>query len=163
MKLRALVAGIAGSIAISSAALAADPIFIAPPPPMAVAPVGFDWAGPYVGGGFFFPSLPTVQLGLNMVRGNLIFGLEGMAGKVLSPGGPFLVGGAARAGFLIGSADRFAVYGTAVALYYIGSGGGIAFGAGSALGLGQRASAFAELYLLGGTGIRAGVNFQLGN
>jgi hypothetical protein len=167
MKLRSIVAGMAGSVAISTGALAADPIFIAPPPPppMVVAPAGFDWSGPYAGAAVLIPGFAVEgHFGVNFVRGSLLFGIEGLAGFVVGGGGAFIFGGSAKAGFLLGPTQRIAVYATALAAFTGGT--SVVVGGGVAFGLGDRLSVFGEgLYNIAATagGIRAGVNFHFGN
>ena len=165
MKLKALIAGIAGSFAISTAAIAADPIFIAPPPPppMVVAPAGFDWSGPYAGAGVLYLGALGFggQAGFNLVRGNTVFGGEVW---IAFNGGDAIAGAVGKIGFTLGATDRILVYAS----------GGIAtdFGAfafvvapGVAFGLGDRLSLFAEAVIIIGesTGFRGGVNFHFGN
>ena len=177
MKLKALIAGIAGSFAISTAAMAADPIFIPPPasPPPMVAPVGFDWSGPYAGANVFFSTIAPGyaiggQFGVNFARGNMVFGIEGVA--FYSPTGTqFSIGGMGKAGFGLGATDRALIYGTAGAFYQFGAPNPFVFlfGGGVALGLGNSVSLFAEGLAAATSGtvfccfIRAGVNFHFGN
>jgi hypothetical protein len=165
MKLKALIAGVAGSFAISTAAIAADPIFIAPPPPppMVVAPAGFDWSGPYAGAGILYAGALGFggQAGFNLVRGNAVFGGEVW---IAFNGGDAIAGAVGKIGFTLGATDRILAYAS----------GGIAtdFGAfafvvaaGSAIALSDRLSLFAEGLLIIGetTALRAGVNFHFGN
>lgn len=171
MKFKALVIGALGAIGISTAATAADvaPIVIPAPPPVVVpapTPV-FDWSGFYVGASAWMPGLaPGLQAGFNMVRGNLVIGVEGN----VIPIGLLAVGAAARVGVALGAEDRILPYVRLKAMYPIGAPFVLLAGdVGVEVGIGRRMSIFAEAGILGaiGTGggccgpdLRAGLNFH---
>lgn len=173
MKLKALIAGIAGAAMFGSAAMAADIQVIVPPaPPVVVVPPppAFDWSGLYVGVGVAGPFqglLPDAHVGFNIVRGNFLFGVEGRVGTIGFQA--LTLGGAARAGVLLGQQDRLLAYGSISALYIpagpvllVGGNAGVEFG------IGERLSVFGEAGIYGSPGngccglmFRGGVNFHL--
>lgn len=171
---RKLAAGLAAVMLSASAAMAADPIFIPPPPappPMAPLPVAYDWSGPYVGAHLVYPfGAPFVvfggQGGFNIQRGNLVFGFEGRGGIVP---GAFFVGAGGRAGVALGARGNVLVYGKAAGVYFSGPSVFLyVFGGGAEVGIGDRLSIFADVNLVGGGGccgygVTAGVNFHFGN
>jgi opacity protein-like surface antigen len=185
MKLKALVAGIAGSFAISTAAMAADPIFIpppAPPPPMVVAPTGFDWNRFYVGvqAGAWLELGPIAFYSL---RAALVAGRNVQVGERLVLGGEIVLGaydftpppvffevyGLGRAGFLV--TDRALLYAAAGAGYDFGGAGAWAMllGGGAEFALNDRMTLRTEAlaYRLFGDpftflSVTGGVSFYLG-
>lgn len=180
MKLKALIAGIAGSFVISTAAIAADPIFIpppAPPPPMAVAPATYDWTGPYAGAaiyGFLGLGLPPAivgaggQVGFNFGGGNLVFGVElAVVRAFAAPSVSFLASG--KVGFAVGATGRILPYALVVAAFG-GGGPGVrfGFGGGVAFGLSDNLSLFVDAMAQPGNVpacclVRVGANFHFGN
>lgn len=178
--IRKLIVGVAATMLTTTAAMAADPIIIpppAPPPPMAMAPVASPFEGIYFGG-YFYRTLPLAgpgfrafggQVGYNIVRGSMLFGVEARVGFVQPPppGGSihFDVGG--RAGFILG--NNVLLYGgvavgavPGVPFRYLSVGGGAEFV------LGDRIGIFGELrhvwgLPLGGTQfnmLAVGINFH---
>jgi hypothetical protein len=186
MRIKALVAGIAGSFAISTAAFAADVIVIpppAPPPPVIVAPAGFGWGGLYLGGnivaaistgGSAFIGF-SGQTGFNLVSGSLLFGGEFSVTAVTLGGpplGPFVGFASGKAGFLLGATDNVLLYGIGGYAFPLSGGGGGAFlvGGGAAFGIGQSISVFVDALAVPVLApgpvccfVRAGVNFHFGN
>lgn len=170
MKLKALVAGIAGTVMMATAASAADIQVIVPAaPPVVVVPVApsFDWAGLYVGAyvaGPFEGIEFGGQAGFNIVRGNFLFGVAGQVGAIGFQA--ITVGGTARAGLLLGETDRILVYAAAGAKF-IPAGPVTFFTAvgGVEVGIGERLSVFGEAGGIIAGGIiptfRAGINFHL--
>ncbi|MCW5716210.1 MAG: hypothetical protein KIS68_00110 [Bauldia sp.] len=170
MKFKALVAGIAGTVMMATAASAADIQVIVPAaPPVVVVPVApsFDWAGLYVGAyatGPFEGIEVGGQAGFNFVRGNLLFGAAAQVGAISFQA--ITVGGTARAGLLLGQTDRILVYAAAGAKF-IPAGPVTLFTAvgGVEIGIGERLSVFGEAgaSFLGGPfpTFRAGINFHL--
>lgn len=177
MKLRTLVAGLFGSLMLSSAALATDtPQLIVPPPlPTIVVPAApsYDWAGAYLSAAYQRGSIAQGALGFNIVRGNRVTGAEILAGYEVGGGG-LSVGLGLRTGVLVGDRDRLLVYASA-RLYWVP---GNAFfpmtlDAGAEVKLTDRLSVFAEGGLYGafgggggldccGVSLHAGVTFRLG-
>jgi hypothetical protein len=164
----------------ASAAMAAEPIFIPPPVPPAPAPlpVGYDWGGFY--GGLHSGALILygggVQAGLNIQRGNVVFGFEGRFGGIIGVGPPpvFYAGGGGKIGVAGGPTGNRLVYVTGAG--GVGFSGGTfqpfyIFGGGVALGVTPSVSVFGEIDALGtfgGGGCCAGifvggVNFHFGN
>ena len=155
---RSLVLGIAGSVMISSGAMAADvpppPVAAAPPPPPMAAPA-FDWGGLYVGllGSTFVQSFdePLGAIiggfaGYNLVMGNFLVGVRGglLTGIGEFAGGPPGYQLHGRAGVLLG--DKLLAYG------FIGISGTIdldslqgSYGGGLELALGEGWSVFTSL------------------
>lgn len=185
MRIKALIAGLAGSFAISTAAFAADPIVIpppAPPPPVVLAPAGFGWGGLYLGGnivaavttgGSAFIGF-SGQAGFNFVTGSLLFGGEFSVTAVTLGGpplGPFVGFASGKAGFLLGATDNILLYGIGGYAFPLGGGGGGAFlvGGGVGFGIGQSISIFVDALAVPAIPpprccfVRAGVNFHLGN
>lgn len=173
---RKLAVGLAAVMLSASAAMAADPIFIPPPPappPMAPLPVAYDWSGFYAGAHLVRPfGAPFVvfggQAGFNIQRGNLVFGFEARGGIV--PGG-FFAGAGGRAGVALGARGNVLVYGHAALIFVPGDLFYI-FGGGGEFGVSDRLSIFAEFDVLGepgpgggccAFGAAAGVNFHFGN
>lgn len=174
-----ILAGVAATFAVATAASAADiaPIVVPPPPPVVVAapvPV-FDWSGPYVGtraalmlcNGTCWLNL-DVHAGYNLVAGRFLAGVELGIGRYLLDGEGLEFNAMARAGVVLG---RVLVYGKAGIVgygaapfdYYL------AFGGGAELAIGDRLSVFAgvtaERITTGGPfypGIEAGLNFHFG-
>lgn len=172
MKLRALVAGIAGSVMMATAASAADIQVVVPAaPPVVVVPVApaFDWGGLYVGA-YVAGPLDGIevggQAGFNFVRGNFLFGAAAQVGAAV--GFQVLtVGGTARAGLLLGQQDRVLVFASAGAkLIPAGPSLWISATGGVEIGIGERLSVFGEAGMIvrGGAflpAFRAGINFHL--
>jgi opacity protein-like surface antigen len=121
MKLGRIILGAAVSAMVATSALAADlppmvaPAPPAPPPPMAMH---FDWAGKYVGVFAIVPIFPFYpaailggSFGWNMVRGNIVAGVEVEAFATVFPTILFGAQAQGRVGFAMG--DRALLYGTA--------------------------------------------------
>lgn len=173
MKLKALIAGLAGIAMFGSAATAADiPVIVPAAPAVVVAPVatGFDWSGIYVGGSVQvgIGIQAGGQVGFNIVRGNFLFGAEGGVGLLLG-NAAISVGGAARVGVLLGQNDRLLVY-SSVSAGLIPAGPAFFVGgnAGVEIGIGDRISVFGEAGVFGSPGngccglvLRGGINFHL--
>lgn len=177
MKLKTLVAGLAGSLMLSSAALATDtPQLIVPPPlPTITVPAApsYDWAGPYVSVAYQRVSIVQGAIGFNIVRGSVVTGAELLAGYEVGGGG-LSVGLGLRAGVLVGERERMLVYGSS-RLYWVPGGAffPMTLDVGAELKLTDRLSVFAEggLYAAFGGGggldccgasLHAGVTFRLG-
>lgn len=164
----------AGALFISTRAIAADapamPV-AAPPPPAPAAEVGFDWAGPYVGG--YAGRLDGFWLGGGLAGYNFVFGQNFLAGAELragfiNDGGVVFEGSVnARLGYLLG--DRTLLYAKvgvqspAFAFTLLNVGGGIE------IALGERVSVFAEAAVSRNIGVACcfptavgGINFHLG-
>ncbi len=148
--LRVLMLGAAGAAIIATNTLAADltpimPTMQATPVTTTAAPT-LNWAGPYAGvsGGALFCggvcwSLVSLQAGYNFVRGNILFGAEGLIG--LESFSDLMIQANARAGYIFGRALVYAEVG--VGAYppgnlYVDFGGGIE------VALGRHLSIFAE-------------------
>lgn len=164
VKFKALIAGLAGSFILGSAATAADiPVIVPPaPPPIVVAagPVAFDWSGVYAGV-VVFPAYPIVvgQVGFNFVRGNFLVGVAGGGGVAIFQGPTFVLQGSARAGLLLGQRDRVLVFAEAITQGAPGLGFGFSFGGGVEVRLNDRLSVVGSL----GLGyIATGLNFKFG-
>jgi hypothetical protein len=110
-----LLLGVAGSVLISSAAMAADltPITPPPPPPPPPAPT-FAWAGSYAGvfAGYDFGFTlgeAGVQWGYNFAFGNFLAGIEVETGHSFVPAGIINAALNVHAGAVL--ADRVFIYG----------------------------------------------------
>jgi hypothetical protein len=82
MKIGRLFLGVVGSVLITTGALAADPLPGAPTAsPQIARPGAFDWSGLYVGV-YTSTNGPVIGtlVGYSVLRGRLLFGLEGGAG-----------------------------------------------------------------------------------
>jgi len=170
MKLKALIAGIAGTVMMATAASAADIQVIVPAaPPVVVVPVApsFDWAGLYVGAYVAGPLEGYEvggQAGFNFVRGNLLFGAAAQVGAIGFQA--ITIGGTARAGLLLGQTDRILVYAAAGAKFIPAATATLFTAVGGVeIGIGERLSVFGEagVAVLGGPfpTFRAGINFHL--
>jgi len=172
MKLKALIAGIAGTLMMATAASAADIQVVVPAaPPVVVVPAApsFDWAGVYVGvavAGPFEGLMPDAHVGFNIVRGNFLFGAEARVGTIAFQA--ITLGGAARAGVLLGQQDRLLAYGSVNALLIVNGPLLVGGNAGVEFGIGERLSVFGEAGIFGAPGngccglmFRGGVNFHL--
>jgi opacity protein-like surface antigen len=116
MKLWKTMLGAIGAATIATSAMAADlPTIAAPPPPPMAAPA-FDWSGRYVGVFTIVPIVPFSpvvvlggSVGLNMARGNLVFGAALDTFVSVLPG--FTIGAQAqgRLGYALG--QRALLYG----------------------------------------------------
>jgi opacity protein-like surface antigen len=180
MDLKRIIA--AGAIVLMSAAgaQAADipaPIAVtppAPPPPPAPMAPAFDWSGPYVGafGGFVFGATSWWQagavIGINMVRGNFLAGLEAELGAAYGGGFAFEGYANGRLGFVLGS--RVLLYaeagagGVFPALGFLwNAGGGMEIGIGQSMSLFVEGNAlFAAPAAYVGTAVQAGLNWHVG-
>lgn len=176
-----ILAGLAASVAVSTAAFAADvsPVVIPAPAPIVVVPAAvpaFDFAGAYVGTKAALMLCDGVcwlnvqgQAGYNIVAGRFLAGIELAAGAYLLDGTGAALSATARAGVVLGRVLAYGkagitMYGPAPFSSYLVLGGGVE------LGIGQSLSVFAgftaERSFGGGTfypGIEAGVNFHFGH
>ena len=179
---RSLVLGIAGSMMISSGAMAADvpPLVVAAPPPPPMAAPAFDWGGFYVGafGGAWFELGDTftfdwlragVLAGANYQIGdNFIAGLEVTGGLYDFDDVTWEWGVAGRVGIVAG--DNFLLF-ILAGLFadsddyeYLHLGGGIEFGIGERLAI--RADVLFEKEIgevFDYISITAGLSWYLGN
>lgn len=111
-----LLLGVAGSVLISSAAMAADLTPVMPAPPVAPAPPpapSFAWTGPYAGvfAGYDFTFTlgeAGVQYGYNYGAGNFLFGFEIETGYTFTGASPVNAALNAHAGVVL--ADRAFIY-----------------------------------------------------
>jgi hypothetical protein len=116
-----LLGGVLGSAFIATSAIAADlpaaPMAVAPaPPPPPMAAPAFDWGGVFVGieGGYYFCSVCLnwtqvgLQLGYNISRGNMLYGINGELG--IGIGGPFYGELSGRLGHAVGAAGRILAF-----------------------------------------------------
>lgn len=149
--LKLLLAGVAASALLGSAAQAADPVpvMVAPiPSPVAPPPApAYDWSGLYAGA-FGGPILylgavdwwnAGIQVGYNFVPDRILFGIEGEVGRWFSPGtGGWLFQLNARVGYTMGRVLPYAVVGVGKypgSDYHFNIGGGVEFGLGEHLSL----------------------------
>ncbi|MCW5713740.1 MAG: hypothetical protein KIT43_04400 [Bauldia sp.] len=177
MKLKVLLAGLLGSMLVSSAAFATDrPQLITPPPlPVVVVPPApsFNWAGAYVSAAYQRGAIVQGAVGFNVVRSRVVLGAELLGGYSIGGGG-LSVGLGLRAGVLVGDRDRLLLYASG-RLYWVPGTSffPMTFDVGAEFRLTDRLSVFAEggLYAsfeggvgLGccGSSLHAGVTFRLG-
>lgn len=177
MKLRnSTVLSAVGSMLITTGAMAADlpptVVAAAPPPPPMAAP-SFDWSGTYVGAGGFYLGIfgASAQLGYNIDRGRMVFGVEGHVYYAFGSPWPWAIGADARVGFKAG--ERALLFAVAGVNYGLGNPPGSPLfweaGGGAEFAVGDRMSIYAEGLALGGFPgccgfmVKAGLNFHPGN
>lgn len=178
-----ILVGVAASVAVSTAAFAADiaPVVIPAPAPVVVVPAApaFDWAGIYAGtavdylvcDGFCWLKLDG-HAGANMVFGRLLVGVEVGAGywRNATANAGWLIEASARTGVVLG---RFLPYAKAGYTLYgdpTGLEGWLNIGAGAELALGRSLSVYAGFTAERPVsdpgffpGVEVGVNFHFGH
>jgi opacity protein-like surface antigen len=179
---RSLVLGIAGSVMISSGAMAADvapPVVAAPPPPPMAAP-SFDWNRFYIGlyGGAWasldyfalYSARTGLTIGRNFQMGRGVLGMEVTAGIWDFDDPSWEIAVRARGGVLL--TDTILIFGLVGYSHdYYNDDNALDLGGGLEVGLGENISLRFDAYLwFDGDGygvedmaINIGVNWLLGN